>query len=136
MANTLMTNVPENFDMEVFGQRLQECYQAKGFQVSRATISNSVRIQFDKGCGGINILLGMGKGITANCTLQGNALVVNYSDGDWTGKIVGLIVGWVLCFIPLITALIGCIGQNSLPKEINNDIMMIIGSFNNVKTEE
>lgn len=56
MANTLMTNVPENFDMEIFGQKLQECYQAKGFQVSRATLSNCLRIQFEKGCGASCIL--------------------------------------------------------------------------------
>lgn len=136
MANSLMTNVPESFDMEIFGQKLQECYQAKGFQVTKVILSNSLRVQFEKGCGGINMLLGMGKGIVATCTLQGNTLVVNYSEGDWMGKIVGLVVGWILCFIPLITAIIGCIGQSSFPKEINKDIMLIVNGFNNEKMEE
>lgn len=52
--------------------------------------------------------MGLGKGITASCSLQNNTLVVNYLEGDWIGKIIGLAVGWILCFIPFITAIIGC----------------------------
>ena len=61
-----------------------------------------------KNCDGINLLMGLGKGITASCSLQNNTLVVNYLEGDWIGKIIGLAVGWILCFIPFITAIIGC----------------------------
>ncbi len=128
MANTFMLNVPEGFDIIRMGERLRETYQAKGFTVTMANLNNCVRITFDKGCGGINMLLGLGKGITATCSVQGNSLIVNYSDGDWTGKIVGLVVGWILCLIPFITAIIGCIGQSQLPKDISNDIMMIVNS--------
>lgn len=129
MANTLMINVPPNFDMNVFAQRLASSYQSKGFTVNVMTMHNGARIQFDKNCGGINMLLGMGKGITATCILQGNGLVVNYSEAEWTGKIIGFAVGWFLCFVPFITAIIGSIGQYSLPGEINNEINMIVNSF-------
>lgn len=129
MANTLMLNVPQGFDITAMGERLRETYQAKGFNVNLMTMNNCVKLQFDKNCGGINMLLGLGKGITATCTAQGDSLIVNYSDGDWTGKIIGLCVGWFLCFIPFITAIVGCVGQNSLPKDINNDITMIVNSM-------
>lgn len=129
MANTFMINVPENFDMEDFGQNLRDRYRAKGFTVSMMSSRKSLTIQFEKNCGGINMILGLGMGITASCFLQEKGLVVNYSDGDWTGKIVGLAIGWVLCFIPFITAIIGCIQQSGLPKQINSDITSLVGKY-------
>ena len=130
MSNQLMMNVPENFDLNAMGVKLCDLYRTKGFQVSQMNMNNSVRIKFEKGVGGINMLLGMDKGITATCMLQGNNLVVTYSDAAWTGKIIGLAVGWFLCLVPFITAIIGALGQNSLPKEINDDIMIIANSAN------
>ncbi len=129
MANTFMTNVPANLNMAYLGQRLQEIYRAKGYNVSMVTGETNLRIQFDKNCGGINMLLGLGKGITANCYLQNGSLIVNYSDGDWTGKIIGLAIGWILCLIPFITAIIGCVQQSGLPNEISNDIMAIVNGL-------
>lgn len=126
MANSFMINVPVDFDLEYLGQKLRGMYQAKGFTVSMVSGRENLRIQFDKNCGGINMLMGLGKGITATCSLQNGCLVVDYSDGDWVGKIVGLVVGWILCFIPFITAIIGCIQQSELPKKISQDIMTIV----------
>ena len=101
MADTLMMNVPENFDLTAMAERVKEQFQMQGFIVSVMKMKNSVRIKFDKKCGGINMLLGLGQGITATCMLQnGDNLVVNYSEGDWTGRIVGGLVGWFLCMVP------------------------------------
>ena len=129
MANTLMTNVTENFNLQAMAEEIKEKYQAKGFTVTVMTQKNGVRLKFDKKCGGINMLLGLGQGITATCMLQGKEkdnLIVNFSDGDWTGKIIGLIAGWFLCLIPFVTAIIGSIKQSSLPKEISDDILMLV----------
>lgn len=128
MAKSLMINVPQGFSVEGMCESLRDMYQAKGFSVNIMTMNNAVRMQFDKGCGGINMILGMGKGITATCVHQNNNLIVNYSDEEWTGKIIGLCIGWVLCFIPFITAIIGCINQSSLSKDISNDITMIVAN--------
>ena len=57
-------------------------------------------------------------------------LTINFSDGDWTGKIIGLCVGWFICFVPFITAIIGCVKQSQLPKKIGNDAMMIASQMN------
>lgn len=129
MASNLMVNVPQNFSMDVFAQKLADTYRAKGFNVSVANMNGSSIISFEKGVGGINMILGMGEGIKATCALMGNTLTINYSDGDWTGKIIGLVVGWILCFIPFITAIVGSVKQSSLPKNINNDATMIISSM-------
>ncbi len=129
MADTLMMNVPENFDLAAMAEQVREEFQMKGFMVAVMKMKNSVRIKFDRKCGGINMLLGLGQGITATCMIQnGDNLVVNYSDGDWTGKIIGLIAGWFLCWIPCITAIIGCVKQSSLPKNINDSIMMAVNN--------
>lgn len=129
MAENMMMKVPENFDMEVLEKKLVEVYSMKGFAVNSMNMTESLRVVFDKNCGGINMLFGLGKGITVNIMRQNDMLMVNYSEGDWIGKGIGLGVGWILCFIPFITAIVGSIEQLGLPKEINNDIMMILASM-------
>lgn len=130
MADTLMINVPTDFDLNLLTSKLGGLYQSQGYTVNTISVSpTSTRIVLDKNCGGINMLLGMGEGVTANCTINENCLFVNYTDAEWTGKIIGIALGWLLCFIPFITALIGGYNQLELPKKINNNIMMILSSM-------
>lgn len=129
MADNLMVNVSESFRMENLSEKLQQMYQAKGYSVVATDVNGCLRIRIEKGVGGINNLLGMGEGITATCTLMGNTLSITYSDGDWTGKIVGLVVGWIFCLIPFITAIVGVFRQLDLPKKVSNDIMMLAGKM-------
>lgn len=75
------------------------------------------------------MLLGMGLGIKATISIKGNLLTVIYSDAEWTGKIIGLAVGWFICLVPFITAIIGSVNQNNLPKQINNDITMLASNY-------
>lgn len=128
MANNFMVNVSENFDIEEMANEVAQRYQAQGFRVTVLKMKKGAKITFDKNCGGINMLLGMGLGISANCMLTGkenDTLSITFSDGDWTGKIIGCLVGWFLCFIPIITAIIGICKQSSLPNQIGTDIQMI-----------
>lgn len=130
MANTFTINVTENFSLDVLSSKLRDSFQAQGFGVTTTSISpTNTKIVFEKDCGGINMLLGMGQGITANCNVNGSVLYVNYSDGDWTGKIIGLAAGWILCWVPFITAIIGCVKQNGLPQKINSEITMIMSNM-------
>ena len=129
MANNFMVNVPENFDVLDMANEVAQRYQSQGFKVNVLKMKNGAKITFDKNCGGINTILGMGLGISATCMLTGkehDTLNVTFSDGDWTGKIVGCVVGLFLCFIPVITAVIGICKQSSLPNQISNDIQMIV----------
>ena len=55
----------------------------------------------EKSCREINLLLGLWQGITANCTLNGNLLYANYTDSDWSGKLLDwqleeLFIGFLL----------------------------------------
>ena len=125
MANNVMFNVSPTFNLDVFATRLADTYRAKGYVVNVASMGTSYSITFDKGTGGINTILGMGEGIKANITLTGNALNISFTDEEWTGKIVALVIGWFLCWVPIITGIIGIIRQTSLPKEIGTDATMI-----------
>lgn len=129
MANNVMFNVKSDFDMEVFANKLADTYRAKGFTVTTVNMNGNYMITFDKGTGGINTLLGMGKGIKATCTRVNDTLTIAFSDAEWTGKIVACAVGWIVCMIPFITGIIGIFGQLSLPKEIGNDATMIAASM-------
>lgn len=130
MANNAMFNVGANFNMAEFSEKLAEMYRAKGYTVNVANMNGTGILTFDKGTGGINTLLGMGEGIKATCMLSGSTLSINFSDGDWTGKIVGCTVGWFLCFVPAITAIIGIVKQSKLPKDIANDATMLAAQYN------
>lgn len=127
MATNFTTNVSPNFDMDAFAAELEQMYRTKGFSVRTTKLNNGIQMIFDKGCGGINMLLGMGLGITANITVSNGVLNVMYANEEWTGKIIGLVVGWFLCLIPFITAIIGAFQQVELSKKINNDITLLVG---------
>ncbi len=129
MANSVMLKVNPAFDLEAFSNQLADTYRAKGFAVNVAAFNGSSIITFDKNTGGINMLLGMGEGIKSTCTLNNDSLIINFSDGDWTGKIIGLAVGWFLCLVPFITAIVGCVKQSSLPKSIANDATVLAANF-------
>lgn len=120
-----MMNVSEDFNLDSLVQQLSDMYRAKGFTVNVANINNSVIMEFDKGVGGINMILGMDLGIKATLSVNGGTLMVNYSDAAWTGKIIGLCVGWIICLVPFITAIVGSIKQSKFPKEISKDITML-----------
>ena len=126
MADVLTINVPMNFDLRNMTERLTNSFVAQGFTVTVSPIApNSVKVRLEKSCGGINLLFGLGEGITANCTLNGTMLYVNYTEGDWTGKIIGFAVGWIICWVPFMTAIIGTVKQCGLSKKVSAEITMI-----------
>lgn len=129
MADNVMVNVKPDFNMETFANRLADTYRAKGFTVNVVNMNGNCMITFSKGTGGANTLLGMGKGIKATCMRMNDTLSISFSDGDWTGKIIACVIGWFLCFVPIITGIIGIAGQLSLPKEISQDATMIAANL-------
>lgn len=129
MAETIMVPISESFNMKEFVDKFSKTYQAKGFKVMPTLMNNSATITLDKGVGGINMLLGLGLGITVTCMQADRALNVSFSNEEWTGKIIGLAVGWFLCMVPFITAIIGLINQIQLPKNIGNDIRFLSNQF-------
>ena len=131
MANGFMLNVVNNFNLAAYCQSVAQFYQSKGFVVNVAMFNpNSAQILFDKDTGGINTILGLGIGLKANIALNGNVLSVTFTDPEWTGKIIGLVVGWFLCLIPFVTAIIGLIKQTDFPKQLQADMTMVANNMN------
>ncbi len=126
MADNLMINVDESLSITELAEQLAGIYRNKGFSVVVTNLKNGAStLVFDKGVGGINLLLGMGLGITATMTRNNGMLAVIYSDAEWMGKVIGLGVGWFLCLVPFLTAIVGSVKQLGLAKEINKDITML-----------
>ena len=120
MATNYIANVSPDFNLDTFVNDLTQAYIAKGFSVRTTKLNDGAQLVFDKNCGGINMLLGMGLGITATITVNNGVLNIVYTNEEWTGKIIGLVVGWFICMIPFITAIIGAVQQMDLSKNINN----------------
>ena len=129
MEGSRMFNIGPNFDMDVFVKRLSETYAAKGYTVNAVKIGPAYSVSFEKDLGGINTILGMGEGIKANITQTQETVNITFSDAEWTSKIIACVVGWFLCWIPIITGIIGFLRQTDLPKSISNDANLIIASL-------
>ena len=131
MAETKMFPVSPNFNMEDMVSKITQMYQAKGFVVTVMPMgATGVSIDFRKDDDGIKKYIGLALGIKANIMLQNDNLVINFTDEEWTGKIIGLAIGWFLCCIPFIIAGIGCLHQLEFPKPLGNDIQIIANSMN------
>lgn len=130
MADNVMFNVGANFNLTDYSEKLADMYRAKGYTVNVVNMNETVIITFDKGTGGINMILGMGEGIKATCMLLNNTLSINFSDADCIGKIIACSIGWFLCLIPGVTGIIGIVKQSKLPKSIANDATMLATQYN------
>ena len=129
MASNFMLNVSPEFNMEAFSEQLANLYRARGYVVTVANMNGNAIISFEKNIGGINTVLGLGEGVKANCMVNNGVLNITFTDAEWTSKIIGAVIGWFLCLIPLITAIIGVVRQTSLPKNIENDVRMMNSSM-------
>lgn len=129
MADSVMLNIGPSFDFNAFADRLAQMYAAQGFAVSVTDINNAKVIKFEKETGGINTVLGLGVGITATCSIYNGVLQIMYTDAEWNSKIIGGLIGWFVCLVPLITAIIGAVRQSDLPKNIGRDAGMIVAQM-------
>ena len=66
---------------------------------------------------GIMNHLGMGLECRVNFAAINGQLSVNI-DSEWTNKIIAVAIGWFVCFIPVITGIVGTVNQLSLPDKI------------------
>lgn len=132
MANAMTINVRPEFQIAVFADRLARTYQQKGYTVSVTMFENQAILNVEKGVGGINTLLGLGEGVRVTCAVVNQVLTVNYSDEEWTGKIIGFVIGFLiplLFYVPAITAAVGTYKQIQLPKAITADATFIAASM-------
>ena len=79
-----------------------------------------IRVNKDKE--GIKDVVGLGLESTAMLMVNGNAVNVNI-EHVWTNKIIALVVGWIFCWIPFVTGIIGLVNQNKLGEDISAAVM-------------
>lgn len=128
MAETKIIPVGPDFQMDGLVRKLAQLYTSKGFEVLPTQIGGNVSIKFSKDSEGIKKFVGLAQEVTATLSLSDSRLVIQFGDAEWTGKIIGLAVGWFFCLIPFFIAIYGAVRQSELPKKIANDIRGISGS--------
>ena len=126
MAETKMLPIGPDFNMNELVGRLTQKYQAQGFDVVPMQMGDSVSIKFSKDNDGIKKFVGLCLEVTANLSVNNGQLIINFTDAEWTGKIIGLAVGWFLCLIPFLIAIYGAVKQSEFPKTITNDIRALM----------
>jgi len=126
MSDTRTIPINPGFNMDATVAQLQQLYSSKGFYVTAIPYNSGVSVEFSKDDSGFKKWIGLALGIRANISISNGFLYVTFTDAEWTGKIVAIAVGWFMCLVPLITGIIGAVAQNDLPKNIANDIQMLV----------
>ena len=134
MAQNLLLGVSPEFDFPTFVQRLSDTYRAKGYTTNIMDMGGNFSMVIEKDTSGLTHLLGMSESIRVNMIvgpgpMGENTLSINFAEEAWIGKILALVVGWIVCCIPFITGIIGCVRQYSLPNNISNDVRMIVAGM-------
>lgn len=110
--------VKENFDQTAFVEEIVSIYQKKGFTVNAIKKGDVDIIDIEKDKGGIGMFFGKEQTITVECKQVSGVLTLDYSNGAWFGKIIGIGFGVILCYVPTVKSIIGVINQNKLYKSI------------------
>lgn len=66
---------------------------------------------------GLKNFLGLGVECRVAITASDDMLTLSIGS-EWTNKIVALVIGWFLCWIPVVTGIIGLVNQLGLPDKI------------------
>lgn len=123
----LMKEIPLEDILHVTEQQLwQKGFQTQVYMMNAATATLTVTKDRD----GFKNILGMGLECRANITVMNNIMQVNIED-EWTNKILAMAIGWILCWIPFITGIIGCVGQSELGGKVANDLQFAANSLAN-----
>ncbi len=129
MLDNVTINVNFGFDIAKFAEQMADAYRAKGYDVSVHPAGDSTIISFKKNTRGIKNVLGLGKNTKATCRVFGEALNVSFSGAEWLWKMIAVVFGWLLLFIPVVTAAVGTAGQIKLPEQIAADAKEISESI-------
>lgn len=132
MADQFKISVPEYFYISELKNELVNKYEKEGYNVDVLDESvSSFSVKIEKDMGGFLQYLGLAKAITVNVEIEGEKIVVDFVNPEWTGKIVALVVGFCLLLVPFITGIIGTIEQTNFPKEIGDNIRKFVKQMKN-----
>lgn len=102
--------------------------ETQGYEANVQMISpQSGVLTVKKDRDGFTNILGMGLECRVNFAAINGQLSVNI-DSEWTNKIIAVAVGWFVCFIPVITGVVGAVNQLSLPDKIFTAVNMNVAT--------
>ena len=127
MPSSTVMPLPQGFNLNNMVSMVVQIYQQKGFAVTVTPFETGVTMDFLKDKDGIKQFVGLTLGIRATVIVSERLLTINFTNPEWTSKIIGFAVGWACCFITAVTAIIGTVQQIDLPNSIGNDIQVSIG---------
>lgn len=117
-----------NTDLFAIIKAIAMTMETQGYEASVQMISPQTGVlTVKKDREGFMNALGMGLECRVNFAAINNQLSVNI-DSEWTNKIIAVAVGWFVCFIPVITGIVGTINQISLPDKIFTAVNMNVAS--------
>lgn len=128
MADNLVFQVSNNFNLDTFAQDMVRMGHARGYTTNYANAGGAYYIDFNNGNEGLMKYIGMGANIRLTLMQNGNTLYANFTDADWTGKIVAYLLSGFTCGITLVTGIIGLVKQLDFPKQIGNELFTLLNS--------
>lgn len=92
---------------------------AQGYGVAPQMLSpvNAVII-ITKDRDGFKNVMGMGLECKVTLAMMNNCQLSVNIESEWTNKIIALAVGWIFCWVPFVTGIIGCVNQSGLNDQI------------------
>lgn len=127
MSKSITLPTSENFNITKALESAKAQLQAQGYEVAVCPMGEkNATITVSKDNDGFKKFIGLGVECTVSLTvMNGGSLIANI-ESTWTNKIIALCVGWFLCWIPIITGIIGCMSQSDLPKKITTAIQSCV----------
>ncbi len=125
-----LRNYPINPDADLFSviKAVALTMETQGYEANIQMISPQTGVlTVKKDREGFMNVLGMGLECRVNFASINGQLTVNV-DSEWTNKIIAVAVGWFVCFVPVITGVVGAVNQLSLPDKIFTAINMNVSA--------
>lgn len=125
-----LRNYPIRPDADLFSviKAVALTMETQGYEANVQMISPQTGVlTVKKDREGFMNVLGMGLECRVNFAAINGQLTVNV-DGEWTNKIIAVAVGWFVCFIPVITGIVGAVNQLSLPDKIFTAVNMNVST--------
>ena len=119
MANNRIIPINPESDLNTVINQATLNLQSQGYTV-RAQMHNptTASMTVSKDRDGVKDVAGLGIECRVNLAVLTAGQLSVTIDSEWTNKIIALCVGWILCWVPFITGIVGAINQSGLPEKI------------------
>ena len=106
----------KDLDLDNLIEQLTSMYKSMGFETKVVKKENSYILDAEKNMDGANFFFGGQQSLTTKLSYDNDTLDIEYSNGAWIGKIIGIGFGVILCYVPTVMSILGTIKQVKLYK--------------------